>query len=83
MPDCPASGQTSPGMKKVNEIGTGPVWDYADAVRHFWSGTTDQIDGCWNADAGVSFLDTDAQLRSPSDMLLELLVPFGKVKKAN
>jgi hypothetical protein len=58
MPDCPAFGQSGTGMNRTNDAGTGPVPDLADAVRHF----LDSNSGCRNADAGVSFLDADAQL---------------------
>jgi hypothetical protein len=27
MPDCPASGHSGTGMKKINDAGTGPVPD--------------------------------------------------------
>jgi hypothetical protein len=63
MPDCPASGQSGTGLKKTNDAGTGPVPDYAHTVRHFFSPVPDENSGCRNADAGVSFLDADAQLR--------------------
>jgi hypothetical protein len=59
MPDCPASDQSSTGIKKTNDAGTGPVPNQIKAVRHFlvryW---TEIID----TDAGVSFLDADDQL---------------------
>jgi hypothetical protein len=36
MPDCLASGpESGTRMKKTNDVGTGPVLDLADAVRHF------------------------------------------------
>jgi hypothetical protein len=35
MLDCPASGQTGTGLKKINDAGTGLVPEYADIVRHF------------------------------------------------
>jgi hypothetical protein len=35
MPDCPASDQSSTGIKKTNDTRTNPVPDQAEAVRHF------------------------------------------------
>jgi hypothetical protein len=57
MSDCLASGQFSTGMKKTNDAGTGPVQDWADKVRHFLVRYRNKI-----MDAGISFLDADAQL---------------------
>jgi hypothetical protein len=62
MPDCPASDQSGTGMKKTNDAGTGPVPDQAKAVRHFFGPVPDWNYQCRNGDAGVSFLDADAQL---------------------
>ncbi len=62
MPDCPASDQSGTGIKKTNDAGTGPVPDQTKAVRHFFGPVLDWNCWCRNADAGVSFLDADAQL---------------------
>ncbi len=35
--------------------------DLVQAFHHFFGLVSDLIDGCWNADAGISFLDADAQ----------------------
>ncbi len=48
--------------KKTNDAVTGPVPDQAKAVRHFFGPVPDWNYWWQNADAGVSFLDTDAQL---------------------
>jgi hypothetical protein len=65
MPDCPASSQFGTGMKKTNDARRGPVPDEADAVRHFYIPVLDENQGCLNTDAGISFLDADAQLCQP------------------
>ncbi len=62
MPNCPASDQSGTGLKKTNYAGTGPVPDQAKAVRHFFGPVPDWNYWCQNANAGVSFLDADAQL---------------------
>jgi hypothetical protein len=54
-------------MKKTNDAGTDPVPDQAGAVRHFFGMVPEWNNGCRNADAGVSFLDANAQLcRAPT-----------------
>jgi hypothetical protein len=62
MPDRLASGQSGTELKKTNDAETGPVPDLTDSVRHFFSPERDYDSGCRKADAGVSFLDADAQL---------------------
>jgi hypothetical protein len=50
-------------MKKTNDARTGPVPDKADEVCHFlFIPVPDGNRGCCHTDAGVSFLDADAQL---------------------
>ncbi len=62
MPDCLAFDQSSTGMKKLTMPGQ---VRYRTNPRHsgifFWSGTGLKL-LMWNADAGVSLLDADAQL---------------------
>ncbi len=41
MPDYPASDQSSTGIKKTNDAGTGPVLDQTKAVRHFFGPVPD------------------------------------------
>jgi hypothetical protein len=62
MPDRPASSQSGTGLKKLT---------MPEQVRYrtkltqsgiFFSPVPDFNSGCRNADAGVSFLDADAQL---------------------
>ncbi len=62
MPECPASDQSGTGIKKTNDAGIGLVPDQTKAVRHFFGPVPDWNDWCQNADAGVTFLDADAQL---------------------
>jgi hypothetical protein len=62
MPNCPASDQSGTGLKKTNDAGTGPVLDQAKTVWHFFGPVPGWNYWCRNADAGVSFLDADAQL---------------------
>jgi hypothetical protein len=62
MPDVLTSDQSGTGMKKTNDAGTDLVPDQAGAVQHFFGPVPEQNNGCRNADAGVSFLDADAQL---------------------
>ncbi len=50
--------------EKTNDAGTGLVPDQAKAVRHFFGPIPDWNYPCRNANAGVSFLDADAQLCS-------------------
>jgi hypothetical protein len=50
--------------EKTNDAGTGPVPDQAKAVQHFFGLIQDWNYQCRNADAGISFLDADAQLCS-------------------
>ncbi len=50
-------------MKKTNDVGTDPLLEEADAVRHCFGPVLYSNNGCQNSDGGVSFLDTDAQLR--------------------
>ncbi len=62
MPDCPASDQSGTGLKKLTMPGivryrTKPRQSGIFLVRY----RTEIIDA-GNADAGVSFLDTNAQL---------------------
>ncbi len=69
MPDCLASSHSGNEMKKNNDAGTGPVPDYADAVGIFLVPYQTE-----RMDAGVSFLDADAQLcftRSQNNMIFE------------
>ncbi len=62
MPNCLASDQSGTGLKKTNDAGIGPVPDQFKAVRHFFGLVRDWNYRCRNADAGVSFLDANAQL---------------------
>jgi hypothetical protein len=59
---CSASYQSGTVMKKTNDVRPDPVADQALAVRIFFGLVPDWNYGCWNADAGISFLDADAQL---------------------
>jgi hypothetical protein len=61
MPDCLASGQYGTGMIKTNDARTDPAPDQSDTVQHFFGPVPDLNNGRRNADAGVSFLDADAQ----------------------
>jgi hypothetical protein len=63
MPDCPAFDQSGTGMKKNNDAGTNLVLEEADAGRHCFGLVLYSNNGCQNSDGGISFLDTDAQLR--------------------
>jgi hypothetical protein len=51
--------------EKTNVAGTGPVPDQVKAVRHFFGPVPGWNYWCQNADAGISFLDDDAQVWSP------------------
>jgi hypothetical protein len=59
MLDCPASSQSSTGLKKLTM--PGQVWYRTKLTQsgiflvRYWT-------KIWDADAGVSFLDADAQL---------------------
>ncbi len=61
MPDCPASDQFGTLMKKTKDAGTSPVLGQANAVRQFLVWYRSEIINA-GADAGISFLDTVAQL---------------------
>jgi hypothetical protein len=41
MPDCPASDQSSTGLKKTNDAWTGPVPDQAKAIWHIFGSVLD------------------------------------------
>jgi hypothetical protein len=59
MPNCLASGQSGTGLIKTNDAGTGPG---TGLVCHFFCSVSDQNSGCRNVDAGISFLNANAQL---------------------
>jgi hypothetical protein len=60
MADCPTSGQSGTGSKKINDTRTDPV-PYL-AVWHFFGSDTGQKLWMLNTNAGISFLDAVAQL---------------------
>ncbi len=60
MPDCPASDQFGTAMKKLTM--PGQVRYRTKPDRHFLGPVPDRNYWCRNADAGISFLDADAQL---------------------
>ncbi len=55
--------------EKTNDAVNGPVPQQVKAVRHFFGPVPDWKNLCRNADAGVSFLDADAQLWSDKTIL--------------
>jgi hypothetical protein len=57
-------------MKETNDVRPGLVADQALAVRIFLGLVPDLNYGCRNADAGVSFLDADAQLCLTGELLV-------------
>ncbi len=61
MPDYPVSSQSGTGMKKNNDAKVGYLTKLTQSSI-FFGPVPDWIGGCRNADAGVSFLNADAQL---------------------
>jgi hypothetical protein len=60
LPDCPASDQSGTGMKKLTIPGMVRFWT-KPRQSGFFDPVPDWNYWCGNADAGVSFLDADAQ----------------------
>jgi hypothetical protein len=71
MPDCPAFGQSGTGLEKKLTPEKDRCWTKLTESGIFFIPEPDQNSGCRNDEAGVSFLNADAQLwwrvtRNPS-----------------
>ncbi len=64
MPDCPASSQSGTRLKKLTRPEQVRYWTKLTQSGIFVVRYRTKIRGGWNADAGVSFLDADAQVWS-------------------
>ncbi len=62
MPDRPASGQSGTRLKKLTPPEQDRCWTKLTESGIFFIPVPDQSSGCRNDEAGVSFLDADAQL---------------------
>jgi hypothetical protein len=62
MLDCLASSQSGTGLEKTNDAVTYIRYWYRIKVMQssIFTAVLDWDDGCWNADAGITFLDANA-----------------------